>query len=327
MAAEETTPYRQVALERLSSPEQLDQVLQVTHLRSWLALGAMGVLLIIAVVWSVVGTIPTKVVAQGMLITPGGLFELYAPGDGNIVDVLVKEGQTVEKGQPVARFDQSELERAIVEQKSRLDMLRGHAARPNGERGMDLLDAERSLGILVQRLEQSSTVRSPYPGRVLEIKMRPGDVVSRGAPLVSLQLATETTTGLQAVVYVPASRGKSITPGMAVQISPTIAAREEYGFLLGKVAYVSEFPATREGMMRVLANAGLVENLSAEGAPYAVWADLVPDAASKSGYQWSSPKGSQMVVNSGTLCDVFITVREQRPLELVLPLLRRASGL
>ncbi len=51
---------------------------------------------------------------------------------------------------------------------------------------MDLLDAERSLGILVQRLEQSSTVRSPYPGRVLEIKMRPGDVVSRGDPLFEI---------------------------------------------------------------------------------------------------------------------------------------------
>ena len=114
---------------------------------------------------------------------------------------------------------------------------------------------------------------------------------------------------------------------MEVQISPTTSAREEYGFLLGKVTYVSEFPSTREGMMRVLANASLVQNLSAQGAPYAVWAELIPDATSQSGYLWSSSKGSRLTVNSGTLCDVFITIREQRPIELVLPLLRQASGL
>lgn len=327
MATEESTPYRQVALDRLSSPEQLDQVLQVTHLRSWLALGALGVILLIAVVWSIVGSIPTKVVAQGMLITPGGLFELYAPDDGRVVEVLVREGQKVEKGQPVARLDQADLERQADDLKMQVELLGAPGAPGGTNRVRELREAERTLATLMQRLEDESAIRSPQTGRVLEIKMRSGDIVSRGAPLVSLQLADGQATGLQAVVYVPAARGKAITPGMDVQISPTIAAREEYGFLLGKVTYVSEFPATREGMMRVLANQGLVENLSAAGAPYAVWADLQPDATSKSGYQWSSPKGSQILVNSGTLCDVFITVREQRPIELVLPLLRRASGL
>src|SRR5262249_33206829 len=155
-----------------------------------------------------------------------------------------------------------------------------------------------------------------------EIKVRPGDVISRGAPLVSLQLVdNDEKTGLQAVVYVPAASGKNITPGMPVQISPSTAAREEYGFLLGKITSVSAFPSTHEGMMRVLANASLVENLSSGGAPYAVWAELLPDATTQSGYQWSSSKGSRVTVNSGTLCDVFIRVREQRPIELVLPLL------
>jgi multidrug efflux pump subunit AcrA (membrane-fusion protein) len=316
---DDATPYRQIALERLSSPEQLDQVLQVTHLRSWLALTALGVLLLMALVWSVVGTIPTKISAPGMLIRPGGLFDLFAPGEGNVVDVLVKEGQVVEKGQVVARLNQPSLAAEVEDARIHIA---GMTAGSDERR-----EAERALAVVEQRLATASLVRSPHPGRILEIKVRPGDVVGRGAPIVSLQLADQEGTGIQAVVYVPAANGKSVLPGMPVQISPTTAAREEYGFLIGRVTYVSEFPSTREGMMRVLANEGLVANLSAQGAPFAVWAELLPDPSSRSGYRWSSSKGSQLTVNSGTLCEVFITTREQRPIELVLPLLRQASGL
>ena len=34
--------FRKVALERLSSPEQLDQLLQVTDPKGWMALGALA---------------------------------------------------------------------------------------------------------------------------------------------------------------------------------------------------------------------------------------------------------------------------------------------
>ncbi len=132
---------------------------------------------------------------------------------------------------------------------------------------------------------------------------------------------------MQAESYVPVANGKTVAAGMAVQISPSTAAREEYGFLLGKVTYVSDFPATREGMMRVLSNESLVTALSTQGPPFAVYADLLADARSPSGYAWSSGTGSELAINSATPCEVFITVREQRPLELLLPLLCQFSGL
>jgi len=331
---EEPPPYRQIALDRLSSPEQLDQVLHVTHLRSWLALSALGALLVIAIVWSLVGSIPTNVVARGVLIRPGGLLQLYASADGSILDVPVREGQVIAKGEPVVRLEQATLERDIEELKTQLTVLRqsaglqpGGIGSPREDRAAAIRQAERTLADLVERFNKASTVSSPSTGRVLEIKVRPGDVVSRGAPLVSLQLVDDEEAGLQAVVYVPAANGRNIAPGMLVQIAPATAAREEYGFLLGRVTSVSAFPSTREGMMRVLANASLVESLLAGGAPYAVWADLLPDPTSQSKYQWSSSKGGHVTVNSGTLCEVFIRVREQRPIELVLPVLQQASGL
>jgi HlyD family secretion protein len=114
---------------------------------------------------------------------------------------------------------------------------------------------------------------------------------------------------------------------MSAQISPSTAAREEYGFLEGRVTYVSEFPATREGMMRVLSNAAMVQTLAADGPPFAVYAEISRDPTSASGFKWSSPKGSGLIVAGGTLCELTITIRERRPIDLVIPTLRRAAGL
>ena len=51
--------FRESALERLSSPEQLDQQLQVTSPRGWIALLALWSVLAAIMVWSIVGSVPT----------------------------------------------------------------------------------------------------------------------------------------------------------------------------------------------------------------------------------------------------------------------------
>lgn len=73
-------PYRQTALDRLSSPEQLDQLLVATRPQGWLALAALLVLLASALVWASYGTVTTRITAQGVVIrgAPGSGAELGA---------------------------------------------------------------------------------------------------------------------------------------------------------------------------------------------------------------------------------------------------------
>src|SRR5712692_1668862 len=59
--------FRQTSLERLSSPEQLDQLLQVTTPQGWLALIGLGGLLIMALLWGVFGSVQNTKVGQGIL--------------------------------------------------------------------------------------------------------------------------------------------------------------------------------------------------------------------------------------------------------------------
>lgn len=62
--------FRRESLERLSSPEQLDQLMQVVNSRSWLALGALGALVSLAVGWSIWGRIPIMAAGKGILVHP-----------------------------------------------------------------------------------------------------------------------------------------------------------------------------------------------------------------------------------------------------------------
>ena len=415
--------FRKVSLERLSSPEQLDMVMEVTPPRAWLALGAVGVLLVVVTVWGILGSIPEKVTAQGILLRRGGVADVAAPAAGQVAEIAVVEGKDVKAGELLVRIAQPDLvtrlqdaqavlaenehqdaetaatwerdfqlrrealrlqrskledsvrfladrEKSLEEQLriaeefqklglvSRSSLLQSRDSYYGAQDGLRaargdlqqldvkslalqteqrdaveksrvrLEEARRALAGIRKQLDHSTEVRAPAPGRVLEVKVNPGSIVGAGAPLVSLQQAAEGGgEALEALIYVPASSGKNVRVGMEAQVSPTTAKREEFGFLVGKVRHVSEFPATREGMLRVLPNATLVASMSSDGSPFAAYVDLVPDPASASGYRWSSSKGGPIRVGSGTMVTATVVVRERRPISMVIPLLREYTGI
>jgi HlyD family secretion protein len=184
-------------------------------------------------------------------------------------------------------------------------------------------EAENDVAQLERALTSGAEVRSPYTGRIVEVASEQGAIVTRADPLFTLDLTGRTVAGLQALVYVPATDGKRISPGMAVQIAPATVRPEEYGFLLGKVTYVSDLPSTARGMMRVLKNESLVKALTGgETPPHEVHVDLAPDVASPSGFKWTSALGPPMKIQSGTLCEAATIVESRRPIEMVLPFLR-----
>ena len=111
--AEPNRIFRQAALDRLSSPEQLDQLMQVTTPKAWLALATCCVLVFIAVAWGIWGSIQVNVYGKGILIKHGGLFVATAFGDGRVIQILVEEGQHVTNKQVLVRLQVPELELKI----------------------------------------------------------------------------------------------------------------------------------------------------------------------------------------------------------------------
>ena len=414
--------FRQVALDRLASPEQLDQLMQVTNARGWLALAAVGVMLVAGAAWGVFGSIPESVGGQGILLKSGGLFEVSPLTGGRVTDVAVNVGAAVREGQVVARLAQPDIadrlsaarielanmragdarqtaygardgslqRQALDEQRQGLEQsisadertgkwlqekiasqeqlvqqglltktallstrqafdatsskiatarteltqitvrvlgLQNQTDAKRRDRWLQLQEQERLVAELERRLKAASEVIAPYTGQILEVMAEPGNVVAPGEPVLTLDLTGRSVNDLEAILYVPSSRGKRIRTGMVVQIAPATVKQEEYGRMIGSVTYVSEFPATSKGMRRVLKNERLVSALSGDDAPYEVHADLVLDPSTVSRYRWSSSHGPPLGIQSGTLATAEITVATERPIGMVLPLFRRWTGL
>jgi HlyD family secretion protein len=162
---------------------------------------------------------------------------------------------------------------------------------------------------------------------VLEVRLSEGSNVSAGIPIVTLEQTGASVNDLEAVVYLSPLDGKKIKTNMDVQIAPSTVRQEEYGLLVGRVKAVSDYPSSAEGMMRLLKNQQLVQRLAADGAPIALRADLTPNAGTTSGYKWTSPKGPNTRIESGTLCSATVIVARQRPISLLIPMLRESVGI
>ena len=90
--------FRKKSLERLSSPERLDQLLEVVKRRSWIPLITLGVLILGLVVWSVIGRVPIHVEGKGILVRPRKVVEFQAPAAGRLLRLEIKTDDFVRKG-------------------------------------------------------------------------------------------------------------------------------------------------------------------------------------------------------------------------------------
>jgi multidrug efflux pump subunit AcrA (membrane-fusion protein) len=93
--------FRQAALDRLSSPDRIDELMEVTTRRGWLALIAVAVLLGVTVVWGILGAIPTIVKGQGLLLYEGSLRTVDSPATGKLTELRIRAGDEVARDQVI----------------------------------------------------------------------------------------------------------------------------------------------------------------------------------------------------------------------------------
>jgi HlyD family secretion protein len=185
-------------------------------------------------------------------------------------------------------------------------------------------ELERNLAGLEDQMALQSSVVSPYDGQVIEMKAVPGSLVAAGSPILSIQPQGNT---LEVLVYLPSLQAKAVQAGMAAEISPSTVKREEFGFIRGKVVYAGEFPASFDALMRNFQNETLVHSIMVGGPVTELRVTLERDSASMSGYKWSSSRGPEITISSGTLCTVEVITRHQPPVSLLFPFVKGKLGL
>ena len=101
--------FRRAALDRLSTPEQLDRTLHITTSKGWIALVALLTMAAAIVVWSVKGEVSTFVKADGILLSRGGtVVDAVSSGMGTLTRVVPAVGDVVRKGAVIAEVTNQE---------------------------------------------------------------------------------------------------------------------------------------------------------------------------------------------------------------------------
>ena len=112
--------FRQQALERLSSPEQINRLMQVVSPKDWLPLGGLTLLGVLGLFWSLLGNIPVTVTGKGVLINPRLLVQFESPIAGQLQSLKIHNGQCVKKDDILAVIDPSEIKQQLQQQQEQL---------------------------------------------------------------------------------------------------------------------------------------------------------------------------------------------------------------
>ena len=269
--------YRKAALERLATADQLDKVMKITSPLSWLALFGITLIIISVVIWSFVGSLPSTVTANGMIVSSSTATNtIMANGEGT-VEYCVNEGQMIKKGDIVAIIT------------------------PNSNYGN----------------EEIIECRSDQMCFVSTILANNGAAVTSGTELMRIRPVPRDDQKQVIVCYVPVSDIGKIDFEMTATITLTAADSNSYGHMLGRVINIDTYATSNQGIEAVLGSDNSMASLFVkEGGVCAVTLELayVGDPPSRNGYWWSNEKGYSLEFNDKMMCTVKITTKSEMPI-------------
>ncbi|MEV6669037.1 hypothetical protein AB0M78_02315, partial [Streptomyces sp. NPDC051162] len=105
--------FRQKALSKLQSPEELDLPVRFARPQGRLVLAVTIVVMTVAGIWAFTGSVASRLGAPGVLTHAEGSYTLQSPFAGQVTGVLAKEGQLLSPGAPLLEVGTDRGTRAV----------------------------------------------------------------------------------------------------------------------------------------------------------------------------------------------------------------------
>jgi HlyD family secretion protein len=262
--------FRRASLERLSSPERLDTLLEVTTPRMWLALAGLAMTIMAALTWGLFGAVPETIEGPGLMIRRSGLLNVESGAAGVVRDLHVNVGETIRSGQVIGRLVQPELEDHLHQARARLEELERNRVVTRGQvaRGADLQRAT----IAQQRLQTIQTEEATR-ARISALERR----IAANRELLRAGLINQQTfdDGLQQLADAretlasAESQLKALAAhqgSLETEASQTLFAAESAAAEVRREIETMESQLTQSGRLMSPAGGKVVELLTAEGA-------------------------------------------------------------
>ncbi|GAA2452010.1 HlyD family efflux transporter periplasmic adaptor subunit [Streptomyces macrosporus] len=243
--------FREKALSKLQSPEELDLPVRFARPQGRLVLAVTVVVMLLAGHWAVTGSVSAKLSAPGILTHPRGSYVLQSPIAGQVTEVLAEEGRLVPPNAPLLKVRTDQGHRAV--------------RAPAGGRVTALLAGVGSVvetGADVATVERVEGPDDPLVAMVY-VPADSGATIPEGARVdLTVQSVPQPEYG--------------VLRGRVAQVGRTPQTRRQIGAFLGDEALAERF--TRQGdPVAVLVRLERSESTesgyawsSADGPPYAV---------------------------------------------------------
>ena len=297
------------ALNKMRSPEKLDTVLPITDSISWMGLIAIGVLVISIILWSIYGSFTVKVDGMGLILDSKGIVNIISAYSGKLDKLYTYPGKSIKSGEPIAHLIQAQENAATRMAKYGTEL---------STNDRDVLNRVHEYDMRRHQENAAEYVYSDYDGIVNEVLVDEGATLGSGMPICSIRLI-DATKDLKGFLYVPLEKGKSIKPGMTIQLAPNGVDTSQSGSLLGTVRTVSQYPVSTQAIQKRMGIDSLSQWIisSQQSALMEVSFDLVKDPTSRSGYLWTSSIGEHPQITAGSFCTGSIIIERRPPLEKV----------
>ena len=182
------TVFREKALARRAEREAIDARLQVTAPHEWLLVSGLGVVLVVLAAYGLIGRVERSLSVETVLVRPGERVDVVAGVSGVVVDVLSEVGDTVKRGQSIAR----------------VQGLRALAAPPSetAQRGGDDFTTH--------------DIGAPHDGELVTLALAAGRRVAAGE--LAARIRTASAGPVEAIGFVTRDEALQLAPGMPAQV-------------------------------------------------------------------------------------------------------------
>ena len=205
------TVFREKALARRAEREAIDARLQVTAPHEWLLVSGLGLVLVALAAYGLIGRVERSLSVEAVLVRPGERVDVVAGVAGVVADVLSEVGDTVARGQSIARV--------------RAPVLRPLAAPRSGT-------AQRGAGDFTTR-----DVVAPRDGELVTLALAAGRRVAAGE--LAARVRTASAGPVEAIGFVTREEALQLAPGMQAQVRLAVPGAGAPRILPARVERVS----------------------------------------------------------------------------------------
>jgi multidrug resistance efflux pump len=301
--------FRKNALDTMSTPEQLDKQVKIMPPSMWIIYIAFVAALVTFIIWCFTYKISNGVSINGVVFTSNNIISNSADRECMVTDVLVKEGDHVDFGSLLAVVSNDSALEKIENYRTELAKL--------DENDSEYKIVYSKLNNAIENYTATTMIKANHSGYVQSVQAV-GTALTAGDKVASIMPDNSYN---EVVAFVPTQTATNLSLGMEAQISPSYAAREEYGYMYGHVTSISDTPCSEDNIIAKMGTLSYVDGILPDSSYVEVRIRLEINSNrddSENTYKWSNSKGEQLPVKLGTQCSIVVVTSEYYPIDLLI---------